>query len=456
MTSPYYQDEYATLYHGDCLEVLAELPDASVDAVVTDPPYGLEFMGKEWDAPWADSGVNADAGFRGGGLNQTKGLPSFTGSTNPKCLTCKGTRRGRRDGTAKVAVCLCPDGGRFPNTRAVEMRAFQDWCAAWTAECLRVLKPGGHLLAFGGSRTWHRLAAAVEDAGFEIRDSIAWLYGSGFPKSLNVSKAIATGGGRPEDIRRAAMGDDYAPSGRGRVNYDHGGGSTMNGSVKDFPLTPDAERWQGWGTALKPAFEPIVVARKPLAGTVATNVLQYGTGALHIDACRTAMSEADSECDRTHGRWPTNVILDDTTAADLDKQTGVSRSRVGKPRAGAAGDGWGMRATGAEYDDEGGASRFFPVLHYEAKATTAERPKVNGVQHPTVKPLDLMQWLVRLVARPGALVLDPFAGSGTTLEACIAEGMRCIGIEREEKYLALIQQRLSKDIDIALDLGGIA
>ena len=147
MSEVYYQDEYVTLIHGDCLDVLAELPDASVDAVVTDPPYGLEFMGKEWDAPWADSDVNADAGFRGGGLNQTKGLPSFTGSTNPKCLTCKGTRRGRRDGTAKVAVCLCPDGGRFPNTRAVEMRAFQDWCAAWVAECLRVLEP------FAGSGT---------------------------------------------------------------------------------------------------------------------------------------------------------------------------------------------------------------------------------------------------------------------------------------------------------------
>ena len=175
--------------------------------------------------------------------------------------------------------------------------------------------------------------------------------------------------------------------------------------------------------ASRSAFEPIVVARKPLAGTVATNVLQYGTGALHIDACRTSMSEADSECDSTRGRWPTNVLLDDTTSADLD---------------------------------EGGASRFFPVMHYAAKAPTAERPEVDGVQHPTVKPLALMQWLVRLVARPGALVLEPFAGSGTTLEACIAEGMRCVGIEREAKYLPLIQQRLSKGIDIALDLGGIA
>lgn len=746
MSEVYYQDEYVTLIHGDCLDVLAELPDASVDAVVTDPPYGLEFMGNEWDAPWADSDVNADAGFRGGGLNQTKGLPSFTGSTNPKCLTCKGTRRGRRDGTAKVAVCLCPDGGRFPNTRAVEMRAFQDWCAAWVAECLRVLKPGGHILAFGGSRTWHRLACAVEDAGFEIRDSIAWLYGCltadadvltdrGWVNGLDVQEGdlvaqwdhatgrvelasveqtfrapwdgpmrvlrssdtdqvltpnhrvyhqtyereqvagartgswsgwtvaeagdlstwqavrlpvagthdgpgiggedyaallgwVWTEGGfdqsgtgvriyqssvNPEKcdeiaalldrmgpykrydyartytrrngqthrytattwfftgdlasrvradlpgkrptydllwrmtadekramLRAAMLGDGSGwggtspqfyqkheddlvwlqtllalidQSGKVTMRGDRPGGqlslrqrgttdlqarhlrnsterytgevwcvkvpsgafvARRNGRVfitgnSGFPKSlnvakaiersypcEDSGMWDGWGTALKTSFEPIVVARKPLAGTVASTVLAHGTGALNIDACRTATSEADHECDSAHGRWPTNVILDDTTAADLDEQTGVSRSRVGKPRAGAAGDGWGMTATGTEYDDEGGASRFFPVMHYAAKAPTAERPEVDGVQHPTVKPLALMQWLVRLVARPGALVLEPFAGSGTTLEACIAEGMRCVGIEREAKYLPLIQQRLSKGIDIALDLGGIA
>ncbi|AEJ93250.1 DNA methylase [Mycobacterium phage ShiLan] len=175
--TPYYQDDEVTLYHGDCLDVIAKLPDNSVDAVVTDPPYGLEFMGKDWDAPWKESDVNADAGFHGGGISATRKLPSFTGTTNPKCLRCKGTRRGRRDGTAKVAVCLCRDGGQFPNVRAVEMRAFQQWSQEWAAECLRVLKPGGHMLAFGGTRTWHRLASAIEDAGFEIRDSIAWLYG---------------------------------------------------------------------------------------------------------------------------------------------------------------------------------------------------------------------------------------------------------------------------------------
>lgn len=164
---PWLVTDEVTIWHGDCLDVLRTIPDASVDAVVTDPPYGLEFMGSEWDAPWKVSDVNADAGFKGGGINATKNLPSFTGSTNPKCSVCKGTRRGRRDGTALVKVCLCEDGGLFPNVRATEMRAFQEWCEVWARECLRVLKPGGHMLAFGGSRTWHRLAAAVEDAGFD-------------------------------------------------------------------------------------------------------------------------------------------------------------------------------------------------------------------------------------------------------------------------------------------------
>lgn len=483
---PYYADESVTLYYGDCLDVLRELPDSSVDSVVTDPPYGLEFMGRGWDAPWQESDVNADAGFKGGGIDVTKRLPSFTGSTNPKCRVCKGTRRGRRDGTAKVAVCLCADGGHFPNVRAVEMRAFQDWCEAWAVECLRILKPGGHLVAFGGSRTWHRLAVAVEDAGFEIRDSIAWLYGSGFPKSMNVAKAISTGG-RPEDIRRAAMGDEYSPSGRGRVNYDHGGASVMNGSSSDVPLTREAEGWQGWGTALKPAFEPIVVGRKSLAGTVAHNVLTHGTGALNIDACRTATATADdygrsttradgsrstshevfgvdTRTDPTaahdRGRWPTNVVLDDSQAAALDEQSGILKSGAysGKRNSSKFGHLYG-EFTGTESSEtpreasEGGASRFFPTFHYEAKAPASERPAVNGVQHPTVKPLDLMRWLVRLVTPPNGVVLEPFAGSGTTAEACVLEHMQCIAIEREADYLPLITSRLTKPMQVGFDFG---
>lgn len=389
MSTPYYSDDSVTLYHGDCIDVLRSLPDTSVDAVVTDPPYGLSFMGKDWDAPARMTGQLATG-------DETRGAFAYGGTHD----------RGHADHNPL---------------------RFQRWCTDWATECLRVLKPGGHMLAFGGSRTWHRLAAAVEDAGFEIRDSIAWLYGSGFPKSRNL----------------------------------------------------DGE-WEGWGTALKPAFEPIVVGRRPLAGTVAANVLEHGTGALHIEVCRVPGVDstrrvnsaemgyhggnlaASYETGSNDGRWPTNVVLDGSQAAELDAQTGVLKSgamRAGTERQARAGgtiygaDSRNLLAADT-YGDEGGASRFFPVFSYEAKAPKSERPTVDGVAHPTVKPIALMQWLVRLVTPPGGTVLEPFAGSGTTAEACVIEGFRCIAIEREADYLPLIVSRLSKPIQIGLDLDG--
>ncbi|HEY8663701.1 MAG TPA: site-specific DNA-methyltransferase, partial [Propionibacteriaceae bacterium] len=286
--------------------------------------------------------------------------------------------------------------------------------------------------------------------------------------------------------------------------------------------TPAAARWQGWGTALKPAFEPIVVGRKPLAGTVAANVLAYGTGALNVDGCRVGTDEkiqtaagstpgawigpvVSGEYEagtgreyRTGGRWPTNVILDDSQAAELDRQSGVSTSRANdvsderiQRESSSYGIGQGRRDPTNSHTDSGGASRFFPTFshhecevcgedttgwhrdardehalahegkpfptfHYEAKAPTSERPRHDGTAHPTVKPLDLMRWLVRLVTPPGGTVLEPFAGSGTTAEACVIEGFKCIAIEREATYLPLIMQRLSKDIAVTLDFGGEA
>ncbi len=447
MSGPWYQDDSVTVWHGDCLDVLRTLPDNSIDAVVTDPPYGLEFMGKDWDAPW-----------KGGDHRQT-----FDGTLTDV--------RPNPYGRSKVRF---GSGASYGTESAQVGRAFQAWCELWAIKCLRVLKPGGHMLAFGGTRTHHRLACAIEDAGFEIRDSIAWLYASGFPKSLDVSKAIDKAAG----VERETLG------------RAEGAGSVSAASLGVFaseyeataPATDAARRWQGWGTALKPAHEPIVVARKPLAGTVADNVQQWGTGALNIDGCRvgtdviTAHGGGVNGAGRTYGggagipalepgsnphvgRWPPNVLLDPTAAAELDRQSGRLTSGLYKPEhadsgkdAGTYGAMTGRERTAPTYGDSGGASRFFPVFRYEPKAPTYERPRDDSAAHPTVKPLDLMRWLVRLVTPPGGLVLDPFAGSGTTAEACVVEGLRCVTIEREPTYLPLIRARLTKPI--ALDLFG--
>ena len=298
------------LHHGDCLEVLRSMPDCSVDSIVTDPPYGLSFMGKKWDYD----------------------VPSVD---------------------------------------------------VWV-ECLRVLKPGGHLLAFAGTRTQHRMAVRIEDAGFEIRDMIAWVYGSGFPKSLDVSKAIdKAAGAEREVIGETKKGAQTESTGR----Y----GAWGDGITPTAPSTDAAKQWQGWGTALKPALEPITVARKPLVGTVAENVLQHGTGAINVDGGRVE-----------GGRWPANFIHDGSEeATDLLKDS----------------------------------ARFF----YCAKASKADRGENH---HPTVKPTDLMRYLCRLVTPPNGIVLDPFNGSGSTGCAAVLEGFQYIGIEREAEYIAISEKRI--------------
>lgn len=338
------------IHHGDCLEVLRTLPDNSVDAVVTDPPYGLSFMGKRWD---------------------------------------------------------------------YDVPSVEVW-----AECLRVLKPGGHLLAFAGTRTQHRMAVRIEDAGFEIRDMIAWVYGSGFPKSHNLK-------------------DD----------------------------------WQGWGTALKPALEPITVARKPLIGTVAENVLTHGTGALNVDGCRVACDwqaergdarlrsgkqvtqdswqgpntkQAGSTCaDRVspQGRWPANLIHDGS-----DEVVGLFPKTAPSKAAARGGSNpnpmdWGNGRSDGQivkgHNDNGGnAARFF----YCAKASKADREANKN--HPTVKPTALMQYLCRLVTPPGGTVLDPFMGSGSTGKAAMLEGFQFIGIEREAEYVAIARERIESRKDL--------
>lgn len=433
--------DHPTVLHGDCVEQLGLLPDNSVDAVVTDPPYGISFMGKGWDAPGQMLGYMATG-------DEQRGAFAYGGTHS----------RGYADN---------------------DNQAFQAWCGTWLVECLRVLKPGGHLLAFGGTRTWHRLACAVEDVGFEIRDSIAWMYGSGFPKSLNVGKAIDKAAGAEREVvgSKRQTGAKFKETQR---QIDNGGFNDPNRESYDItaPATDAAKKWEGWGTALKPAFEPIVVARKPIVGTVASNVLAHGTGGLNIDATRIGTASrpvmvrtattvaassmagestgATSNGDTTNqGRWPANVVLDEAAAAELDRQSGISRSNriETSPTTGAA-EGWGTYGSNRGprgHSDTGGASRFF----YTAKASKQERPNVDGVvAHPTVKPLAIMRWLVRLATQPGGLVLDPFAGSGTTVEACMIEGFRCLAIEKEAEYLPLIEARIARN-DLSL-FGGVS
>lgn len=339
---------------GNCLETLKDLPDNSVDSVVTDPPYGLSFMGKKWD---------------------------------------------------------------------YDVPSIEIW-----KEVLRVLKPGGHLLSFGGTRTYHRMVVAIEDAGFEIRDQLQWLYGSGFPKSHDISKAIDKAAGAEREL----IGTKEGMTNLGSLHDDNW---IAEGKVLSItaPSTPEAKQWQGWGTALKPANEPIVLARKPLehGHTIAQNVLKHGVGGLNIDATRiegakpsvpqrdlktihggnfgagVGRGRTTEMSDNSQGRWPANIILDEVAAEMLDEQSGDN------------------------------VSRFF----YVAKASKRERGEGNV--HPTVKPVKLMEYLIKLITPPDGIVLDPFMGSGTTGVAAKNLDFDFIGCEMSNEYMEIADKRIN-------------
>ena len=476
------------LITGDCVEEMKKLDPDSIDSIVTDPPYGLEFMGKDWDK--------------------------------------LGTKQA------------------------------QDWHYKWAVEAFRVAKPGAHIVAFGGTRTFHRLTCALEDAGWEIRDCLMWLYGTGFPKSMNVSKAIDKMGGRigqstlklkqelrkrvkfsgktgtqidkecgframnyltiPVEGNRPDPWVDVLPSQQkwdimcrvlgcddkldlmfveaerevvGKKKVIPGVAFSTTGPTEldiTAPATDEAKQWDGWGTALKPAWEPIILARKPLIGTVAKNILEYGTGGMNVDECRIETNSTDAKAmerantpnsgrmkaggspigtfvrsnasgamDTTKGRWPANVVLDEEAGELLDEQSGKIGSASGVRKKAKSGQqpfktdrGWNqhsMTRDGAtapeDYGDSGGASRFF----YCAKASRSERGEGNT--HPTVKTVALMRWLCKLITPPKGIILDPFLGSGTTGIAAAFENFEFVGIDKEEEYVKLAQSRIDAHVN---------
>ena len=514
LSVPVYDRHGVQVHHGDCLDVLRGMPDASIDSIVTDPPYGL-----------------------------AEHKPSVVATA--------------------LTAWLAGDREHVPDQRGFMGREWDGFVpppAAWD-EAFRVLKPGGHLLCFSAPRTADLMGISIRLAGFEMRDGIAcWLFGQGMPKGIDVSKAIDKAGGDPLAFRRFAHAYDDAvtaspfthsdidrhlgvkSSSCYWVREDHRGklpprhhweqvrdllalspdleqlydeavradrvvsepgtnevfAPTRHVLSAGTPVTVAARQWDGWNTALKPAHEPILVARKPLVGTVASNVVAHSTGALNIAGCRVGAEERTNhaggssslqrvsrvqhgyrehvttsvgEASTVTGRWPSNVVLvhapdcgpDEAPAvcvpgcpvAELDAQSGVLKSGANPTRRGSDKfrDAYGefrgqVECAPARGADEGGASRLFPTFRWEAKASSAERPQVNGVSHPTVKPVSLIRWAVRLVTPPRGRVLDLFAGSGPTGQAARAEGMEAVLVEREPSapgapdYIALIKARL--------------
>lgn len=358
------------IINADCLRAMQEMPDGYVDAIVTDPPYGLAFMGANWD----------------------HNVPSVS----------------------------------------------------YWSECLRVAKSGAHLLCFGGTRTFHRLMCAIEDAGWEIRDTIMWVYGSGFPKSLDVGKAIDKALGAKREQVRIPASEVRNPK---VINSGHGidGGDRpwMKKALEvgyhekdsDVPVTDQAKEWDGWGTCLKPAWEPIIVARKPLDGTVVHNVMTHGTGAINIDGCRVPINGERLSYGTFHSGGE-NGLNGTSTFRIRERHYPEGYQPEGRFPANLVHDG-----SQEVLELIGDAQRFF----YCAKASKRDRGEGNN--HPTVKPNALMRWLVRLVCPQGGIVLDPFMGSGSTGVACIQEGMQFFGIDMDEHYCEIANTRISKEAD---------
>jgi DNA modification methylase len=539
---------------GDCLEVLKTIPDNSVDSVVTDPPYGIGFMNKEWDNPQKHQELIE--------REKNRSEERFADGKSPV-----------KGGFSKGVQPGLPIGG------AKEGKWFQDWCELWARECFRILKPGGHALSFSAPRTYHRMATAFEDSGFQIRDQIMWVFGSGFPKSHNIGKAIDKIAGRVDmscDEVKLKLKGLYDKSGKSLSKISEECGFNASGYIKTESNKPDpwtttlptvekwkviskvinateeekdeisnllqsaerevigtkssglfnggegnsvggtivaevditianieeAKEWEGWGTALKPAHEPIVMARKPLSEkSIAENVLKHGTGGINIDGSRIEMKDKENiNFDRPRvrkdqkeyfgnhlpdgyfknedfkeynesGRFPANIIFDEEAGQLLDEQSGTLKGGASRffycPKAAKKDRNEGMpeevgvfhqrprREDGTiiykEKNPEEWAEAMskLPRKDKTSKAAAEEKlqDNTNGLKnnHPTVKPTDLMRYLINLITPPNGVVLDPFMGSGSTGKAAVRCGVNFIGIEKEQEYMDIAKARIEHE-----------
>lgn len=379
------------IIEGDCIEVMRAAKQDSVHALICDPPYAIEFMGKTWDSPKRMVG---DATGISGGFSRI------------------------------------PAGTPRPDMKRSDPVLFQQWCEAWATEALRVLKPGGHMLAFGSPRTYHRLTTGLEDAGFEIRDCIMWTYATGMPKGRDLGRQIDKALGAVGPVVEETTDDGMA----GWNGYRHGqyNDAAETREVRG-PGCDESEPWHGWSSTLKPFYEPIVLARRPFKGPLFRNVLEHGTGGLNIKGCTIPHADAaDLDASRQKnpgksegvtsdvygagrpqqsvnddGRWPANLMIDESVAAELDA-----------------------------------FSRFLYIAKPSTKERRAGLDESHG-KHPTVKPIALMRELARLVTPPSGVILDPFCGSGTTGCAAMLEGFKFIGIETDPEHVRIAQARVA-------------